>query len=105
MPSVAVDTTANVDLVAAPAAGLRIEILGWNLSAGGAVVVVLRDGAGSPVTLTTMQFGAAGDTNVQPVKPLEMACTAATKLQLTVSGAVRVTGFVHYKIVGFPAAS
>jgi hypothetical protein len=99
MASVKVSESASGDrnIVAAPAAGERIRVLGYALVAAGAVGVYWTDG-------TTQQTGAMPlAANGGVVAGVDGAgwfdCGAGLPLKLNLSAAVQVSGHVRYEVV------
>lgn len=99
MPTVYFDqsTAATFDVVAAPAGNRQIVVLGVKLMGEGDCKVSLRDGAGSPVTLTAERVKDGGG-SAWFFRDSSLACTPGTKLTITLSAAVAVYGHVEYVV-------
>ena len=96
--SVAVNASAAADnaVVAAPAAGVRIVVLSFSLVATGANTVTwLTSAAGitGPVDLGALGVWTAG-TGIAPI----LACAAGQALNLRLSAATKVAGYVTYAL-------
>jgi hypothetical protein len=100
MLSANVDTSASVELIAAPTAGF-IRVLGLDLQAASAVVATLKSDGTSGTAKHTIQFTSANLRDCLPVsKEGWMDCAATKNLYLTLGSGVRVTGVVRYAIYG-----
>ena len=95
MPTVAIDTTADIaTLVAAPATGF-IRITGYALTADGVALVRLKDGDGNVLTgLASPASGSAVSETYERDGQIDLP--VGKSLQLTTSGAARVLGHVTY---------
>ena len=89
--------------IVAGVTGKRIRVLGFVLSFSGSTNAKWRDGT---TDLTGLEYGAAGAVNVAPVTPSVLASgigwfstSQGNALQLNLSAAVAVGGFVLYDLV------
>ena len=92
-------TSGDNTLVAAAAAGIKTKVLGLYLRVAAAVNIRLESGAGGTALTGVMAFAAAGDYLVLPMAMpgyhwVETA--AAALLNMELSGAVQVSGFIVY---------
>lgn len=86
-------------IVAAVGAGYKIKVLGMVLIASGNVDVRLEDGASGTALTGVMSLAADGNGFVLPVAPIGhhwLETSANTLLNLELSDAVQVSGFIIY---------
>ena len=102
MPSALIDTSTDDDeIIAAPGTSKQIQLLGWNITADGTVVVEFKSGS----TVLWKTYAMNNDTVkggiVVPLSPdRDLFVDANTPLTIGLSDAVAVAGSIEYAIVG-----
>lgn len=88
------NTAATHEVVAA-ITGYRIVVVGYHLVSGGTNTVVFK--SGSTARTGAIPVAAAGNLAMPPVGPL-FATTAGAALNITLSGAQQLAGYVIYRV-------
>lgn len=100
--SVPIDQTSGgagtIDIAAAPGAGKRNVLLGYQITSDANGTVTFLDDNSSPVSLTgVMQIAQRGDLTYPADRIPIGACTVNKKLQMT-SATGKITGFAVYVV-------
>lgn len=95
-------TASTGELIAAPGEGKRLRILGYLLVAAGAVVATLKSGSTALTGAMTLATGTPmvvppGGTKIDRLPCME--CGTNEAFNLTLGGAVQVSGWVVYEVV------
>jgi len=97
MPTVVVDyNTANTHELVATVTGKRLQILGYHLSAAGTVVASLD---GDNTAVVPMQMIAGVPHVLSPSPSSELVLPAEEAINLVLAGAVRVCGWLSYRVL------
>ena len=107
MQSVAIDAASNGDnTVVAGVANARIEVVGFNLMAGGSVNAKFTDGPGGAELTGPYPFAANGGMSVPMATPVAgslakgwFGTSPGNALVLNLSGAVQVSGVLVYRVI------
>lgn len=95
-------TASTQELVAAPTDGSRIKVYGYHLVAAGAVVATLKSGSTGMTGAMTMATGVpqshpVGGSRLDKANAC-MRCAPNEALNLTLGGAVQVSGWIAYDV-------
>lgn len=100
MSSAAVSTASSgaTSIVSAPGAGKRIRVLGYCLAAAGAVTAKWQSAANDLTGAMSLATGVAQPSGSYPGGCLD--CNANEALNINLGGAVQVSGWVNYVVIG-----
>lgn len=95
----AISGAATDNTIVAAVAGKRIRVLGFGIVAAGAVTVAFESSTTSALT-GVMSLAANGDLSLTAENPLGLFETVAAELlNMTLGGAVQVSGWLTYQLV------
>ena len=96
MPSVHLNTTTSQEVVAAPGAGKRVRVLGFDIGAAGTVAPELRSAA---TAIWSSNMVAGGQAGHECSDEWQLDCAANEALNLVSAGGVNLRGSLTYCII------